>query len=69
MPRRIGYGVKKPDTRFFAKVQATVALSGQEILLIDDSAQNIEAARLVGWQAFLWTSRTSADILRRLCDA
>src|SRR4051794_21996416 len=34
---------RKPDVEFFTKVQATVALRGDEMLLIDDNAQNVEA--------------------------
>jgi putative hydrolase of the HAD superfamily len=60
-------GAKKPDVEFFAKVQADVELSGDEILLIDDSLQNIEAAQKAGWQALHWTKDSSPDILRSLC--
>src|SRR5436305_4789882 len=38
-------GAKKPDVEFFAKVEAAVGLRGDEMLLIDDSGQNIQAAR------------------------
>src|SRR3954452_5182418 len=41
-------GAKKPDIEFFAKVQADVGLRGEEMLLIDDSHQNIEAALKAG---------------------
>ena len=60
-------GAKKPDMEFFAKVQAAVGLCGEEILLIDDSRQNIEAARKAGWQALHWTKQSSPDIVRSLC--
>jgi putative hydrolase of the HAD superfamily len=58
-------GAKKPDIEFFAKVQAAVGLSAQEILLIDDSRQNIDAARNAGWQALHWTTASSPDIVRQ----
>jgi putative hydrolase of the HAD superfamily len=58
-------GAKKPDMEFFAKVQAAVGLSAQEILLIDDSRQNIDAARNSGWQTLHWTNTSSPDIVRQ----
>jgi putative hydrolase of the HAD superfamily len=45
-------GAKKPDLEFFAKVQAAVGLRGEELLLVDDSDQNIEAA-LTSWHALI----------------
>jgi len=60
-------GAKKPDLEFFAKVQAAVGLRGEEILLIDDSRQNVDAARSAGWQALHWTKDSSPDIVRGLC--
>lgn len=61
-------GAKKPDSEFFARVQAAVAIDRKEILLIDDNRQNVEAARLAGWQAFHWTTRIPANVLHSLCD-
>jgi hypothetical protein len=49
-------GTKKPDQEFLAKVQAAVGLCGEEMLLIDDSRQNIKAALEAGWQMFHWIS-------------
>ena len=60
-------GARKPEKEFFTRVQAAVGLSGDEILLIDDSQQNIVAAREAGWQAMHWTQRSSPDIVRSLC--
>src|SRR5450432_706704 len=60
-------GVKKPDMEFFAKVQAAVGLSGEDILLIDDSRQNIEGPLKAGWQALHWTKHSSPNIVRSLC--
>jgi HAD superfamily hydrolase (TIGR01509 family) len=50
--------------KFFAKVQAAVGLCGEEILLIDDSRQNIEAALMAGWHAPHWTKHSSPKIVR-----
>ena len=60
-------GAKKPDMEFFVKVQATVGLCGEEMLLIDDGRQNVEAALQAGWQAFHWTKDSSPNIVRSLC--
>lgn len=60
-------GAKKPDIGFFTKVQAAVGLRGEEMLLIDDSRQNIEAALKAGWQALHWTKHSSPNIVRSLC--
>ena len=60
-------GAKKPDMEFFARAQAAVGLCGEELLLIDDSPQNVEAARRAGWQALHWTKHGSPSIVRSLC--
>jgi putative hydrolase of the HAD superfamily len=60
-------GARKPDLEFFDKVREEVALRGEEILLVDDSRSNTEAALRAGWQAFHWTKQSSPTILRSLC--
>ena len=59
-------GAQKPDVEFFTKVQAAVGLCGDEMLLIDDSGRNIEAALTMGWQALHWTKDCSPDIVHSL---
>lgn len=61
-------GVKKPAMEFFTHVRATVGLRGEELLLIDDSQDNIEAALKAGWQALHWTRHSDPAVLRRLCS-
>jgi putative hydrolase of the HAD superfamily len=60
-------GAKKPDMEFFAKVQTAVGLCGEEMLLVDGSRQNVEAALKAGWQAIHWTKHGAPNIVRRLC--
>jgi len=57
-------GAKKPDRAFFANVQAAVGLRGEEILLIDDSRRNVDAALEAGWRALHWTTQSSPGIVR-----
>ena len=59
-------GAKKPDMEFFAKVQAAVGLCGEEMMLIDDSRENITAALQAGWQALHWTKHSSPGIALKL---
>ena len=61
-------GVKKPDDEFFTKVQACVGLRSEELLLIDDSRQNILSAKKAGWQTLHWTRESSPGMLRSLCE-
>ena len=62
-------GAKKPDAEFFERIQTAVGLGGKEILLIDDSRENIEAARKAGWQALPWTKGDSPGLVGRLVPA
>jgi putative hydrolase of the HAD superfamily len=60
-------GARKPDMEFFARVQAAVGLCGEEMLLIDDSRQNIDAALRAGWRALHWTNESSPNLVRSSC--
>jgi putative hydrolase of the HAD superfamily len=60
-------GAKKPAMEFFGKIQTAVGLSGEEMLLIDDSRQNVDAALLAGWRALHWTKHSSPKVVRSLC--
>jgi len=51
----------------FAKIERTVGLCGEEILLLDDSEKNAEAALSMGWQAVHWTEHCVPAMVRRLC--
>jgi putative hydrolase of the HAD superfamily len=46
-------GVRKPEPAFFARAAAAVGNGG--LMLVDDSAANVAAARAAGWRAALWT--------------
>lgn len=49
-------GCAKPDPAFFRTVAGRVGLPPAALLLVDDSAGNVEAARGAGWQALHWTA-------------
>jgi putative hydrolase of the HAD superfamily len=49
-------GFQKPDRQFFERVTACTSLRASELLLVDDLAENVLAARDAGWQAVQWTS-------------
>lgn len=44
-------GVAKPDPRFFARIARDLDAAPAEIVLIDDLAANVAAARRAGWRA------------------
>ncbi len=41
----------KPDLSYFRHIEAALNLPSRAFLLVDDMAENIEAAQLAGWQA------------------
>lgn len=47
-------GLAKPDPGFFAYIQNAEARTPSDLILIDDSPNNIAAARAAGWQAHLY---------------
>lgn len=58
------YGVGKPDPAFFRAVEARTGLTAGDLLLLDDSRRNVEAAQACGWSAVLWDgTQTLAEAL------
>ena len=47
-------GVMKPDAAFFEAISTRLGLQPAEILFIDNSKRNVDAARSFGWQASLY---------------
>jgi putative hydrolase of the HAD superfamily len=57
-------GERKPQQAFFAAIQAHLAVPAPDLVLVDDSAENVAAARAAGWQAIQWTAgATLADLI------
>jgi len=48
-------GAKKSDPAFYAAVQARTGFASAELLLIDDTPANVDAARAAGWGGLHWT--------------
>lgn len=57
-------GAKKSDPAFYAAVEARTGFAPSELVLIDDTAANLDVARACGWGGVLWdgTARLS-DVL------
>ena len=55
-------GAAKPDPRFYERAQAALPISSpRDVLFLDDSVKNVEAANAFGWRAHHFKS---ADDLR-----
>ncbi|MCV0429358.1 MAG: HAD-IA family hydrolase [Roseibium sp.] len=59
-------GLVKPDPAFFIHIQEKLGLAPKNILLVDDSASNVRAARSLGWNAFHFTDETRSELARYL---
>lgn len=57
-------GCGKPDPAYFAAVEARTGFAPGDLVLIDDKAANVEAARTAGWGGVLWDgTRRLAEVL------
>ncbi len=54
-------GVRKPAPELYAAAERALGLAGEDLLLIDDSGRNVEAALGAGWAGIRFTD---ADALR-----
>jgi putative hydrolase of the HAD superfamily len=53
-------GVCKPERVFFTNAQARMGLqNSRAILFVDDTAANVDGARMAGWRAVLYRGRES----------
>ncbi|WP_310964671.1 HAD-IA family hydrolase [Nocardioides terrisoli] len=57
-------GVAKPDTAFFDHIATDLAVQPEELLFIDDSADNVAGARAAGLCATQWHHSAHIDGLR-----
>ena len=56
-------GSAKPDLAYFRAVEVRTGFASDEVLLIDDSAANVEGARAAGWRSVLWTGEATLHAL------
>lgn len=47
-------GHRKPSPGYFAAAATRVGARTEDIVFIDDNADNVDAARLAGWRATMW---------------
>ena len=55
-------GLCKPDPRFFETVATQMETAPDQMILVDDHADNIAAARELGWSAYHFTPQTRAGL-------
>ena len=59
-------GHQKPDAGFFEFAEERSGYRPEQLLMVDDKSENVEAAIAAGWSAVQWREGDSlADILRR----
>ncbi|MBY0505265.1 MAG: HAD-IA family hydrolase [Bryobacteraceae bacterium] len=54
-----GLGARKPFREFFDQAALRVDLHPNELLLVDDSTENVKGAEAAGWKAAHWTGGQS----------
>ena len=59
-------GVAKPDPEYFARIERTLGRAGSALVLIDDHAPNVAAARSRGWHAVLYEGEASLEEVGRI---
>lgn len=54
--------IRKPDIEIYRIVEKRIRAKGHQILFIDDSEANILAANEIGWNSFLFNSRSDKGL-------
>lgn len=61
-------GMKKPDKNIFELAQKEAGVKTEEILFVENSSKNIDTAKSLGWQTFLYDSgdyeKSSQELLK-----
>lgn len=58
-------GLSKPQDEIFALAEERFDATPEELMFLDDSRANVEAARARGWQALLFTDAAAAETTLR----
>lgn len=53
--------LRKPNPDIFVLAEQKSGFTGQEILFIDNTLKNIEAAKKFGWQTFLYNTKNTEE--------
>lgn len=56
-------GYQKPDVGFYSFAEKKTGYLPEEMILVDDKLENIEAAKAAGWNAVLWRSGDSLSAI------
>lgn len=59
-------GLQKPDPNIFKLAQKKTGVKSPEILFVDNSQRNIDAAGNIGWQTFFYDSTNHKQSCQRL---
>ncbi|MEO0918737.1 MAG: HAD-IA family hydrolase [Pseudomonadota bacterium] len=58
-------GVVKPEPAFFEAIERSEQRPSSDLVLIDDSLANVEAARASGWRAYHYTGQSLQTLIPR----
>jgi putative hydrolase of the HAD superfamily len=61
-------GFKKPSREFFAMIVESTGFTAAQLLLVDDSLDNLNAAADAGWNVFRWTKRSLPAEIRAVLE-
>ena len=59
-------GCRKPDAEFLKIAEDRAGVRGQDILFIDNTQENVDAAKKFGWQAYFYDSADPAQSSKSL---
>lgn len=61
-------GTAKPDPQFFAAITQTLATEPSTMVLVDDNAENVEAAKRAGWSGIQFFQNQHDDLADKLAN-
>jgi FMN phosphatase YigB (HAD superfamily) len=59
-------GIQKPDTQIFKIGEQRAGVKGKEILFVENTPNHVHAAKVFGWQTFLYDSAHPKDSSNKL---
>ena len=57
-------GLSKPDPAFFLRIASLTSLELTQLLLVDDTLENLQSATALGCRTLHWSRQTSPAVLR-----